>query len=101
MKALKIYFQTITSESAEHGNFADQGLYDEIQVESIQDILDKIDCYLEPSSSMFHSGIWYSSVDPDIDYTTGTETYYTFHLVTTSTDFEKQVYEKLTEKLAG
>lgn len=34
----------------------------------------------EPSCSDIHSGIWFSTVDPDIDYASGEETHYSLHL---------------------
>lgn len=96
-KSVKVYFQTVSPESAEHGDFSDQGSYDEIVCEDVEDAVKAIrnGGGAQPSSSEFHRGIWYSTVDPDRDYRTGDETYYTFHLMGFSPKEEKEVYEGL------
>lgn len=102
-KEVNIYFQTISPESASIGDFKDVGEFDLISGYSVKELYEFITrrsysyCsnYLEASSSKFHPGIWYSTVDPDIDYQSGIETYYTIHLENYSEEEELQFFNLL------
>jgi len=50
----------------------------------------------EPSSSEFHVGISYSTSDPEHNYSTGEETYYTCHLNGFTKEEEFEIYKKIT-----
>jgi len=50
----------------------------------------------EPSSSEFKIGIYYSSTDPDIDYSNSEETYYASHLKGFTPEEELEIYKKIT-----
>lgn len=96
-KKLEIYFQTITPESAEQGDFAETGHEETKKLSSIQEAIKEIQKYcVEASSSNFHKGIWYSSTDPDTDYTTGEEKYNTLHLEGFSEFEERVIYKAVT-----
>ena len=87
---MKIYydvtFQTVTEESAEQGDFADQGYQEENNyVESFRELVDLVSEYPEPSyyplnTYSYPDNLWFSTVDPDVNYTTGENTYYSLHI---------------------
>ena len=97
MKAIKVYFQTVSPESAENGDFSAMGEHDFREVESIEDALEFIKefGYLEPSSSEFHSEIWYTTTDSVENYKTGDQTNYTIHLENFSDLEQRQVYKSI------
>lgn len=98
---VKIYFQTVTEESAQHGDFAEQGEHNEIAVDSTNEAAEEIVNALggiEPSCSQYHDGIWYSSADPETDMHTGEETYYSAHLYGFTKEQELDVYRLITKK---
>jgi hypothetical protein len=109
-KTIKVYYQTITPESAEHGDFSDTGEHDVLDCNpdkhDTADGLTAVDLavkelkkqYLEASSSNFHRGIWFTSIDPDQNYSTGEETYYTFHLKGFTKEEEQLIYKKIFNK---
>lgn len=112
-KYITTSYYTITPESAENGDFEDHGWYDEegesmlpdefeieegiTAVDKAVDFLENVRYTTEPSSSEFHDGIYYSSVDPDQNYTTGEDTYYTCHLKGFTTEEEFEIYKKITK----
>lgn len=54
---------------------------------------------LEPSTTPgWHRGLWYSDVQPEIDYETGEPCRYTFHLYGFSRGQEENVYRLLRER---
>ncbi len=84
MRRIRISFDVVTPESAEHGDFAETGWEDEEGIEIAPDELDieehetelaavcalavkQIGRGLEPSSSDFGPRIWYTETDSDID----------------------------------
>jgi hypothetical protein len=50
---------------------------------------------VEPSSTHFNDHIWYATIDNDINYRTGEEISYSFHLVNFTVDEEKEIFERL------
>ena len=111
-KYITTTYQIVTPESAEDGDYADQGwededgesmLPDEYDIEEGITAVDKAVEYLknkryvsEPSSSDFHKGISYSTTSPDHNYETGEETYYTCHLNGFTTEEEFEIWKKMT-----
>lgn len=96
-KLIKTTYQVVSPESAEQGDYADQGWYDEEGESMIPDeweseegitVVDKTIDYLtnkryatEPSYSPgFTVGISYTTMDSDVNYETDEDTYYTCHL---------------------
>lgn len=93
MKSIKIYYQIVTPESASNGDFDELGEHDTIEVENVVDALLAVRDYgyVEPSSSDFHSSIWYTTIDSVENYKTGAQTNYTIHLKGFS-EFEQRAF---------
>jgi hypothetical protein len=53
---------------------------------------------VEPSSSQFHKGIWYTQIDSDKDYATGADERWSFHLDGFTEEQEKAIHEAVTAK---
>jgi hypothetical protein len=112
-KVITTTYYTVTPESAENGDFDDQGWDDEDGVSMIPDEYDiednitavdkaveflKNDKYTtKPSSSQFYVGLSYSTPDPDRDYSTGEETYYTCHLNGFTPEEEYEIWKIMTD----
>jgi len=110
-KIITTTYQVVTEESAEQGDYADTGWYDEEGESMIPDkydieegvtIVDKAVDFLEntrytteTSSNQFHKGIYYLSSDPDINYTTGEETFYNCHLEGFTEEEEQLIFLKI------
>ena len=113
-KIITTTYQTVTPESAEEGDFEDQGWEDEEGESMLPDkwdieegltAVDKAVEFLtnsryttEPSSSQFHQGVWYSTPDADQNYTTGEDTYYSCHLNGFTEEEEAEIYKRVTQK---
>lgn len=111
-KIIKTTYQIVTPESAEDGDFADQGwddeegesmLPDEYDIEDGITAVDKAVDFLknekyttEPSSNEFYVGLSYSTPDPDRNYSTDEETYYTCHLYGFTIEEEYEIWKKMT-----
>jgi hypothetical protein len=76
-------YEVITPESAEQGDAEERGFeYEDKEFDTLWDMAREIReaGATEPSSSgPMTSHDWYSTVDPDRNYKTGEETYYSFH----------------------
>lgn len=109
-KLITTTYQTVTPESAADGDFSDQGfededgesmLPDEYDIEEGITAVDKAVEFMknkggnEPSSSQFHTGVWYTTPDPDRNYETGEDTYYSFHLKGFTPEEEEEIYNKM------
>lgn len=99
-RGVKIYYQTITEESSRNGDFDKTGEWDEISCDTVLEVMDVFQGYnsVEPSSSQFHKGIWYTTIDPEKDdayYRKGVEKYYTLHLKGFDEEEERAVYRAL------
>ncbi len=109
-KRIATTYQVVTPESAEQGDYADQGwededgesmVPDEYDVEEEKTAVDKAVEFLtdkgglEPSSSHFNTGVWYSTIDPERDFHSGEEKYYSFHLKGFTPEEEAQIFEKI------
>jgi len=100
-----ITYQTITPESAEHGDYEDSGWEVEEQVENLSEILKVANSYgiYEPSSSKIIGGEWWSSIDPSGTrsyYEEGEETYYSLHIYhLDGSKLTKEETEFVTDKL--
>jgi len=101
MFKLTICYQTVTPESASRGDFASTGIGDTLEFDSIQEIAEYItDNYggIEPSSSQFHKGIWYTEIDPEVDLYTAEETSHTFHIEGATREQEVELYNLLMKR---
>jgi len=108
-------YEIVTDESASSGDAAERGWDDEIGVEIAPDDYD-IDEYGDESSAVValavkHIGggvepsdypqcspghTWYTTIDDDIDYSTGERTTYSYFLDGFSADEEMEIYARLT-----
>jgi hypothetical protein len=73
-------YQVSTYESAEDGDYAEQGFEFEREPFSFRELVQALDDYAEPSDSSIGSRTWVSSY-PETDYRTGAETIYSLHFV--------------------
>lgn len=105
MPKYSITFQTITEESAAEGDYAETGFVsenveldeDEDPVEQIVNLM-KYDGYTEPSSSFFHTELWYTWPDGQQDYKTGEVRYQSIHLDGFTEAQEKEIYCQIVRK---
>jgi hypothetical protein len=106
-------YQVVTPESAEDGDYAEHGWNDEEgeliecddwDIDENISLVDKAVSFLrnkgahESSSSHFNIGCFYSTVDPDVNYTTGEETYYTYFLNNFTEKEEEEIFNKIHNK---
>lgn len=112
-KIITTTYQIVTPESAEDGDYAEQGwededgesmLPDEYDIEDNITAVDKAVEFLknkkyttEPSSSDFHVGISYSTPDADHNYSTGEDTYYACHLNGFTPEEELKIFKIMTD----
>ncbi len=96
---IKITYDIVTHESAALGDFAETGWINKkgITFDSIQECAEYLvdQGPFEPSSSLFHKGIYYTQADPDIDLHTGDQERYTFHCYNMSEKQELELYTRL------
>ena len=86
MTKYSITYQITTPESAEAGDYSEQGY--EVQDETLDTFREVVDLiksrgFSEPSCSPVRNTdthIWFSTPDPERDYHTGEETYYCLHI---------------------
>lgn len=71
-----ITFETITPESAEHGDYHDAGFMVEEEEADLRTVIENAQSY----GICEDSGDWFSSVDPSHNYYTGEEIFYSLHL---------------------
>jgi hypothetical protein len=109
-KVITTTYQTTTPESLEDGNFSDQGwedgesmLPDEYDIDEDITAVDKATEFLkrkkyatEPSSNKFYVGLFYSTPDPDKDYSTGEETTYSCFLNGFTPEEEYEIWKLMT-----
>lgn len=124
MRQIFCTYSVVTSESAEQGDSADHGWYDngfkytpenkpetgyscELDQSDIDDGLEPYDLaiiYLRekgvrhPSSSYFHPGVWYSTESTIEDYSTDESIEYSFHLEGFSEAEQYQIFDQLFPK---
>jgi len=108
-KKITTTYQTTTPESLEDGDYAESGWRDEEGESMLPDeyddeditVIDKAVEFLknhyayEPSSSDFHTDIWYSA-SPDENYVTGENTYYSYHLEGFTEEEEYEIWKIMT-----
>ncbi len=92
MGLIRITYEIMTPESAELGDADERGWIDEDGTEYSVDEVIKLCRYLYPSSSSFHTGIWYTDVDKHEDFRTGAVESWSYHLENFSPEEEAEVY---------
>lgn len=118
-------YETVTPESAEHGDYADHGFTvdgnrfslcdDEVahdilhenpdayrikwQVGTLEEVIERARNYgiCEASDSYIGTGTWFSSVDPDCNYTLGEDTTYALHVEGATRATMKRIHALLNE----
>lgn len=98
---IKTTYDLTTFESAERGDFAETGWEDKVG-QAFNSVKEAIEWLREkgieePSSSVFHPGIWYSGV-PEIDCRSGNSYRLSFHLSGFSKSEQEEVYESIKGK---
>lgn len=119
MKQIFCTYSTVTAESSEHGDTAENGWYDDgwksddrpetgynCTPENSEDdtaitlavryLKSKWIC--DPSSSFFHAGIWYSTEYQVEDYSTGESIQYDYHLEGFTRDEQFHIFNTLFPK---
>lgn len=111
-KRIVTTYEIITPESVENGDFSESGWYDEQGESMVPDEYDKEEgitvvdkaaeflknkCANEPSSSVFSPGIWYYTIDPEQNYLTGEDIYYSYHLKGFTEEEEFEIYKIMTD----
>ena len=82
MGLIRTTYEIITEESAADGEVAERGFRDEHGTEyTVHEAIEFLRGK-EPSSTHFHSGVWYSDADGDMDYRTGETEMLSYHLET-------------------
>lgn len=92
-KTITVYYETWDEDSIDAGETDERGEWDQVEIEADETDLEdgKPDSVLaaeylmdhgpvEASSTQWHPGVWYTSIDAEEDYKTGEKTYYSFHL---------------------
>lgn len=112
MKKIRIAYEIISPESAEQGDVEERGWIDEegefmdpsiLDAEStavdlaITYIEDNIGADgIEPSSSDFHKGVWYTTYKRKEEYDTGRYIHWSFFLDNFTEEEEKEIFERIT-----
>lgn len=109
---IKVSYSIVTPESAEDGDYAESGWEDEEGMDMTPDqydveegltAVDKAVSNLraagavEPSSSQFHKGVWYSDGGSD-DYRTGERTERNYHLRNFTEEQERAIFDQITKR---
>ena len=94
MGIVRITYEIITEESAREGEAAERGWRDEEGSEySVDEVLDLIEgC--EPSSTGFHTGVWYTSYG-EMDFHSGEYENLSYHLSDFSEEEEKLIFQSI------
>lgn len=117
-RRIRITYEIITPDSAKFGAPSETGWLNEegihIPYPTIEDLeeygtmvntvvqkaVDIIQQFgsVEPSCSVFmdHTDIWYSTIDPERNFESGSEKYYAFHLDAFYPHEKKEIYERIT-----
>lgn len=114
MPRIKTTYDVVTPESAEQGDFADQGWIDDDvghdcfpDSDDMEEGLTSVDLAirfltqngpLEASSSAFHPGVWYTQSDGSVNYCTGAQTRYSFHLHDFTSEAQAEIYAAMTKR---
>lgn len=100
MRKIRITYSITTPESAEHGDFAETGwINDEgIEMNSPAEAIKFLKSHHanEPSSSFFHSHLWYND-GGTTDDETGEDEERSYHLVGFTERAERMIYDAITK----
>ena len=108
MITIDFTFQTVTPESAEHGDFDSHGFilpgmwkfsvddYDERNEWKQGDLAGLISFAQSLGIELHPDSDWAYSIDPDINYATGEETQYAMHISGCTESSKQRIYRLLT-----
>lgn len=103
-KGFLVTYDLLTEESVAAGDTEDGGFdgYESCEQEEPEvNAMDRAIHYLtrehcvEPSSSHFHEGVWYSDADGDTDYRTGDETRHSYHPTNFTVDEQRAIFNAI------
>jgi hypothetical protein len=110
-KKLSVTYSRVTPESASEGDFSETGHREDIPVEvdeyDREEGTTAVDIVVKalrdagatnPSSSMFHRGVWYSTEFETVSYRTGEEEERSFHLKGFTEAEEREIYSQVTRR---
>ena len=112
-KRIRITYSRTTPESAEQGDFSETGWINQEGEDMTPDLYDieegktavdkaveflKNEGVIEPSSSDFHPGNWYSTEWQNVDMRTGEDEERSYHLVGFTPEEEKEIYDRVIRK---
>jgi hypothetical protein len=112
-KRITISYRVSDEESTELGDYKEQGWKDQEGVSMVPDeydledgitAVDKAVDFLkdngatEASSSHFNNHVWYSTTDADVDYGSGEETYYDYHLKGFSNEEKEEIFNRIKQQ---
>lgn len=101
MKALiRVSYSVVTHESAEVGDCAETGWVDETGTEHTLREAVGLLRGMEPSSTSYHKGVWYSNPDHSEDFLTGARTERAYH-IDADERFQRRLYHLVTSKMIG
>jgi len=98
---LDVTYQIVTEESARAGDYAETGFeHKDMEFDSLYEMIDYMlkEGAAEPSSSQFHEGVWYSTVDPIHDrafFERGEEKTLSFHPKGESPEEGKIIFDSI------
>ena len=106
MYTMSCTYQTISPESAEQGDSCDNGFeYEDREFDTLEEIANTITQSGQTEFSCYpprpNKGEWFTTSDPDTDYSNAHETYYSFHPVINSTDDWNTLFRLLGNTLYG
>lgn len=98
MGIIRTTYEIITPESAEEGDAAERGWSDEEGTEcTVEEAIHFFALKsVEPSSSEFHTGIWFMDAEGDTNFQTGAETRESYHLDGFTVEEEREIYDAIT-----
>lgn len=113
-KIIRTTYQIITPESAENGDYAEEGFEDEEGENMIPDdweyeektVVEKaVDFitdsgYVSPSNHPFMIDTWYSTITPEENYESNEEKYYSYHLYGFTKEEQKEIYIRIKENIS-
>src|SRR4051812_8168663 len=97
MLGFSVTYEIVTQESAEDGDVAERGHI--VKNVSLREALQNINgAAMEPSMHPFDASypyVWFSQIDPDVDYQTGEHEYRSLHLPPSLTPSTRQRIARL------
>jgi len=94
-----VTYSSVTPESAEHGDFSDQGWMHETETGTLKDVLETASHFNIEARGKNDGTLWWDSHPFTEDYSTGTETFYSLHVEKANGDVLDKEQRELINKL--